>query len=78
MEVANKHGVEFTDEVSDADLESVAGGVLAQPLPSNVVPADNTTSFEDFDQKTDQLFNLLSTVLKSTKEVNELTDRNIA
>ena len=34
------------------------------------------TSFENFDQKVNQLFSLLSTVLKSMKETNSGTNRN--
>lgn len=30
VEAASKHGFEFNDEVSDAELESVAGGADAQ------------------------------------------------
>jgi hypothetical protein len=35
-----------------------------------------TTSFENFDQKANQLFNILSTVLKSMKEMKNAVTRN--
>jgi hypothetical protein len=35
------------------------------------------TSFENFDQKTNQLFNILSTVLKNQKEMTSGITRNI-
>jgi hypothetical protein len=36
-----------------------------------------TTMFENFDQKANQLFNILSTVMKSIKEMNSSVTRNI-
>jgi len=35
------------------------------------------TMFENFDQKTNQLFNILSTVMKSMKEMQQATTRNL-
>ena len=36
-----------------------------------------STSFENFDQKTNQLFSILSTVLKSQKEMESAVTRNL-
>ena len=36
------------------------------------------TGFETFDQKVNQLFSILSTVLKNEKEVTDAVSRNIA
>jgi len=62
VQVANKHGFEFDDAVSDDELDAVAGG---------------QTTFENFDQKSNQLFNILSSVLKSTKDMQSSVTRNI-
>lgn len=35
------------------------------------------TAFEKFDQKSNQLFNILSTVMKSIKEMNNGVSRNL-
>ena len=35
------------------------------------------TMFENFDQKANQLFNILSSVLKAMKEMNSATTRNM-
>ena len=61
--VASKHGFEFSDEVSDAELDAVAGGI--------------DTTFENFDQKSSQVNNILASVLKSTKDMQASVTRNI-
>jgi hypothetical protein len=70
--LATKHDFEFSDEVSDADLDAVAGGGSTASAPQETM-----TGFEDFDQKANQLFNILSTVMKSTKEMESSVTRNI-
>ena len=81
VEVANKHGFEFDDEVSDAELESVAGGFVTSSALSNDSVRnerqEDQTAFENFDQKANQLYNILSTVMKSMKEMQASTIRNI-
>ena len=62
MELAAKHDFEFTqEELSEAELDQVAGG----------------TAFQNFDQKANQLYNLLSSVMKSMNEMRMGTVRNI-
>jgi len=79
--IANKHGFQFNDEVSDAELEAVAGGALLSSKPSNVEQlvsgGSTSTSFENFDQKSNQLFQILSTVMKGTKEMQQAVTRNM-
>jgi hypothetical protein len=81
IEVANKHGFEFDDEVSDAELEVVAGGLLTPAALSNDSVRnkrqEDQTAFENFDQKSNQLFNILSTVMKSMKEMQAGVTRNM-
>jgi len=79
--IANKHGFEFDDEVSDEELESVAGGgftvASVGSLKQDTGTEENQTSFENFDQKSNQLFSILSTTLKSMKEAQSSVTRNI-
>ncbi len=79
--VANKHGFEFDDEVSDAELEVVAGGLLTPAALSNDSVRNKRqeaqTAFENFDQKSNQLFSILSTVMKSMKEMQAGVTRNM-
>ena len=81
VEVANKHGFQFDDEISDADLEAVAGGALTSASLNDAISRNTRTgeetAFENFDQKSNQLFNILSTVMKSTKETQSSVTRNI-
>lgn len=51
--VASKHGFEFTDELDDAELEGVSGG---------------TSSLESVDQKTGTMIQILSNIIKKTKD----------
>lgn len=82
VDVAGKHGFEFSDEVSDEDLEAVAGGVDALVAAGNADSVRSNrqeiqTAFENFDQKSNQLFNILSTVMKSVKEMRSGVTRNL-
>ena len=54
-------------ELSDEQLDAVAGGASTA-----------TTSFQNFDQKSNQLFNLLSSVMKSMKDTRTGVIRNMA
>ena len=83
IDVAAKHGFEFSDEVSDVDLEAVVGGVIA-PSPAdsktNTVRGgreETETPFQNFDQKYNQLFSLLSTVMKTSDGMRQAIQRNI-
>ena len=62
MALAAKHDFEFTsEELSEAELDQVAGG----------------TAFQNFDQKANQMYNLLSSVMKSMNEMRMGTTRNM-
>ena len=66
--LAARYDFEFTDEIPLEELDHVAGGTT---------PQEETTAFENYDQKTNQLFNMLSTVLKGRKEMQSGVTRNI-
>jgi len=56
--------------------------VLIEQLPDNMEQVKGNrqhyeTMFENFDQKTNQLFNILSTVIKTSKEMEDSVTRNI-
>ena len=81
VEVANKHGFQFNDEISDAELETVAGGALTPASLNDAISRNIRTgeesAYENFDQKSSQLFNMLSTVMKNMKETQSCVTRNI-
>ena len=53
VELAARHDFEFTDEVSDEDLDKVVGGVVRQPsgftatAPQTLLPSDSSTNTSD-------------------------------
>ena len=53
VECAGRHDFEFTDEVSDEDLDKVVGGVVRQPsgftatAPQMLLPSDSSTDTSD-------------------------------
>ena len=49
-------------KISQKDMKLILGG---------------NTMFENFDQKSNQLFSILSTVLKATKEMESAVTRNL-
>ena len=66
--VAAKHGFEFTtDELEKSELDQVTGGVDESPPPT----------FQNFDQKWNQLFNMVTTVLKNQKDMAAGVTRNM-
>jgi hypothetical protein len=81
VRIANKHGFEFDDQVSDVELDAVAGGADATPSTGSTEQPNKRqeymTAFENFDQKTNQLFNILSTVQKNMKEMQTGVTQNI-
>ena len=70
-------------EISDAEMKGVFGGVSTiNPISTQMEDcrqsrSENTTAFENFDQKANQLFNLLSTVMRSLKEMRLATTLNL-
>ncbi len=58
VEVANKHGFQFNDEISDAELETVAGGALTPASLNDAISRNIRTgeesAYENFDQKSSQ------------------------
>lgn len=60
--LAAKHDFAFTSgELSEEDLEAIAGG----------------TAFSNFSQKSNQLYNLLASVMKAQNEMQAGTIRNM-
>ena len=76
VELATKYDFEFSDEVCDAELEAVAGGGTAATETIRDGRQETMTAFENFDQKSNQLFNTLASVLKATKEMQAGVNRN--
>ena len=70
-------------ELRDNQMEGIFGGIF----PRNLLPtqmenvrnkrSEFQTMFENFDQKANQLFNILSTVLKTSNEMKSCVVRNI-
>lgn len=80
----NKASKEFVRLFPGVDIE-VAVSVIAKDITGLEAQMDElrkkreefTTSFENFDQKANQLFNILSTVMKNMKEAQQGITRNI-
>jgi len=91
--LATKYHFEFDDELSEEELAGLAGGVttltastdLSQQISSmeddmeavRNERQESMTMFENYDQKVNQLFNILSTVMKGTKEMQSSITRNM-
>ncbi len=69
-------------KISKEEMKKVVGGALITytGIESDLTQTSPTqttnTTFEDFDQKTNQLYNLLSTVMKAKKEAELGITRN--
>ncbi len=62
----------INDEIKN-ELESISG--IGEKIRNDRKKA--TTSFENFNQKVNQLFNLLSTVMRSMHEMRSSVTRNL-
>ena len=62
-----------------SDLVSSGGNTISYNIPTtNTEPKQSYDSeFENFDQKSNQLFNIMSTVLKGIKEMGSAVSRNM-
>ena len=60
--LAAKHDFEFSDEIDEAELAELSGGAL---------------NFGKFDQKSNQLYNLLSQVVKSMNDMRSAPIKNM-
>lgn len=81
----NKASVEFVRRFPGVDVEAAVSaiakdikGLDATMEELRKKREEFTTSFENFDQKTNQLFNILSTVMKNMKETQQGIVRNIS
>lgn len=81
----NKASVDFVRDFPGVDVEAAVStiakdikGLEAQMEEIRNKRQEFQTSFENFDQKTNQLFNILSTVMKNMKETQQGIARNIS
>ena len=59
--------------LSDDDLEAISGGLARSRRSSPMA----STGFQNFDQKANQMYNLLSSVMKAMNEMRMGTARNM-
>ncbi len=81
IELAGQFDFQFTDdELTEEDLDSVAGGALTATQTSAEQLAGEqslSTEFENANQKSTQYVNMLSSVLKTMNEMQSGIIRNI-
>lgn len=80
----NKAAAEFVREFPGVDPDAAVAAIAKQIKDLEKAMEDvknkrqeTTTAFENFDQKANQLFNILSTVLKNMKETQSGLSRNL-
>jgi glucose-6-phosphate isomerase len=69
-ELAKRHDFEFSDDVSDEDLEAVAGGTTGQ-LQSLTEPV-TSAQYQQWQEKANQVDQQLTSVLRTMKDIGRV------
>jgi Mg2+ and Co2+ transporter CorA len=81
-ELAAKHGIEFSDEVSDEELEAVAGGLDMGALEDQVATQGDLTQesqyqLQDRQQQMQQAYQTSANILKSWHDTSQSIINNL-
>ena len=74
IELATRHGFEFSDEVSDRELETVAGGAIAPQMAESLIDGAVSPTTAVTDQWKAALVLLADVAERNTQNTQSLTN----